>query len=294
MLVSTWLTDWLTLRSGELRPRTIESYQDIMNRYVFPAIGSIEAEALRPEDLRHLLATIVASGHERTAELCFVMLKCAFQDLDSDPMRKIKRPKHRQQRPDPWQDAEIEIYLNACRTHRHGLALSLALVLGLRRGEICGLKWSAFDFDGGTVRIDNQRITLANGDTVDAPPKSASSVRTLPTPSQPAWLLPALKRARGHPNAYLCPLTPSGLDQAHRKLVARLGLPPIPLHGLRHTMATASLRHGGEMRALQSILGHASYSTTANIYTHPDLAMLKSTLDAVTKACYTGFGKSTP
>ena len=294
MNISTWLTDWLTLRSPELRPRTIESYRDIMTRYVFPAIGDIETEALQPDDLRHLIAGIVAAGHERTAELCFVMLKCAFAELDHDPLRKIKRPKHRQTRPDPWQDPEIAIYLNACRTHRHGLALALAITLGLRRGEICGLKWLAVDFVAEIIHIDNQRITLASGETVDAPPKSATSIRTLPVPSEPPWLLPALRRARGLPNAYLCPLTPSGLDQAHRKLVARLGLPPIPLHGLRHTMASASLRHGGEMRALQSILGHASYSTTANIYTHPDLTMLKSSLDVVTKGCYTGFGKLTP
>lgn len=291
MNVSTWLNDWLILRTEELRPRTIESYRDLIDRYVVPSIGSIEAEALRPEDVRHMLAAIVAAGKTRTAELCFVMLKCAFADLETNPMLKIKRPKHKQTRPEPWQDAEIDAYLAACRAHRHGLALSLGLLLGLRRGEICGLRWGDVDFDAGMIYIRNQRIRLSTGEIIDAPPKSETSIRDLPIPAQ---LLPQLKRARGLPDVYLCALTPSGLDQAHRKLVRRLGLPQIPLHGLRHSMATASLRHGGKMRALQSILGHANYATTANIYTHPDKTMLKTTLDAVTTSCYTGFGGLSP
>ena len=283
-MLSTWLNDWLLLRKGELRPRTVESYQGLIDRYVIPAIGSVYLDDLRPEAVRHLLATIVAAGHGRTAELCYVMLKCAFSELDPNPMLKIKRPKHKQSRPSPWNDADMWTYIDACRDHPHGLALSLGILLGLRRGEICGLRWMDINFTENTITICNQRLRLATGEIVDAPPKSATSVRTLPIPDD---LRPLLLKARGMPAAYITQLTPSGLDQAHRKLVARLSLPHIPLHGLRHTMATASLRHGGDMKSLQSILGHASFSTTADIYTHPDLEMLKSSLDAVCGVCYT-------
>lgn len=278
MMVATWLTDWLILRKEEIRPRTYESYDDLITRYVIPSIGNLPVEDLRPEDVRHLLATIVAAGHTRTAELLFVLLRCAFAELDPNPMLRIKRPRHHQQSPEPWSDADMLRYLDACRLHPHGLALTLGLLLGLRRGEICGLRWQDIDLPAGEIHIRNQRIRLASGEIIDAPPKSTSSIRTLPIPDQ---LRPWLVKARGMPAVYICPLTPSGLDQAHRKLVARLALPHIPLHGLRHTMASASLRHGGSMRALQDVLGHSSYTTTANIYTHPDRDMLKSSLDAV-------------
>lgn len=284
MNLSTWLADWLTLHRAEVRPRTYESYSDLISRYVVPCIGDVPVADLRPDNIRHLLAGIVAKGHTRTAELVFVMLKCALSDLDHDPMRNVKRPKHTQQRPVPWNDDHMVKYLSACRSHRHGLALSLGLLLGLRRGEICGLRWKDIDLTAGTVSIVNQRIRLDDGSIIDAPPKSATSEREIPIPPQ---LLPMLRRARGLPDAYLCPLTPSGLDQAHRALVKALELPPLPLHGLRHTMASSALRHGGEMRAIQSLLGHASFSTTANIYAHPDRAMLLSSLDAALRPCYT-------
>ena len=285
MTVATWLNDWLSLRSPELKPRTIESYADLINRIIVPRIGDMDLSALAPADLRHLLAAIAAEGHGRTAEAVYVLLSAAFRDFDGpSPMRAVRRPAHRQKSPQPWDDREAAIYLSALADHPRGLGLSLALLMGLRRGEVCGLRWGDIDFDAGLLHVRNQRLRLANGVIIDAPPKSATSVRDLPVPAK---LLSQLRAARGHPSAYVCPLTPSGLDQAHRKLVARLGLPSIPFHGLRHTFATACIRHGGDMRALQSVLGHSSYAVTANRYTHPDTIMLARVIDAGTAMCYT-------
>ena len=284
MLTKEYLHDWLMLRSAELKPRTKEQYSDLIRRYLVPALGEIPAEDLRPEDLRHLLAQICATGHTRTAELVYVLARCAFADLDNLDFRKVRRPAHKQHTPAAWSDADMLAYLAALKDNPHGLALSLGLILGLRRGEICGLRWCDIDFDAEEINITNQRIRLATGALIDAPPKSDSSVRTIPVP---APLLAALRASRGLPAAYLCGLTPSGLDSAHRRLVRRLGLPYIPLHGLRHSMATSCIRHGGEMRSLQQILGHASYSTTANRYTHPDRGMLQTAIDAAASFCYT-------
>lgn len=283
MTVETWLNDWLSLRAAELRPRTLESYHAIINRYIIPAIGRADPNELKPDQLRHMLAEISASGKTRTAELCYVILRCASRDLDSDIMRRVRRPSHVQVSPGAWSDQDIAIYMAALADHRHGLALSLGLVLGLRRGEICGLRWGDIDFTAAEVHICNQRYRLG-GKIVDGPPKSATSDRRLPLP---APLLSRLRASRGLPGAYVCNISPSGLDAAHRALVARLGLPPIPLHGLRHSMATACIRHGGQMRALQNLLGHASYTTTANRYTHPDREMLRTAIDAAAESCYT-------
>lgn len=284
MTVQTWLTDWLTLRSADLKPRTKEQYFDLITRYIVPEIGEIQAEALRPEHLRHLFAKVAATGHTRTSELLYVLCRCAFADLEQLDFRKIRRPAHQQKTPAAWSDAHMVKYLTALKDHRHSLALKLALMIGLRRGEICGLRWRDIDFDAEEINIINQRIRLATGQLIDAPPKSATSARTIPVP---APLMADLRAARGLPSAYVCRLTPSGLDQAHRALVRRLDLPYIPLHGLRHSMATSCIRHGGEMRSLQQLLGHANYATTANRYTHPDKLMLQKAVDAASLFCYT-------
>lgn len=274
MTLETYLSDWLMLRSAELKPRSIESYRYCIG-HLSPLIGGVELNALRPADVKHALAAILKDGHSRTAEMCFVMLKAALGEDQPELFKGVKRPKHKQQRPDPWDDAQIALYLSACQAHQHGLALSLGLLMGLRRGEICGLRWQDINFAQGTMHICNQRQRMANGQIVDAPPKSESSDRVLPIPD--ALMLQL--RSRRQIGGYLCSLSPSGLDAAHRRLVADLGLPHIPLHGLRHSMATACVRQGGNLKALQVLLGHASYATTADVYAHVDMSTLRKTLD---------------
>lgn len=282
MTVETWLSTWLTLRSPTLKPRTIESYADLIRRYVNPAVGAVDLDELRPVQISALLAGIVSAGHTRTAELVFVMLKAAFRELDGDLMRHVPRPRHKQTSPEAWSPDNMAAYMAALVDHKHRLPLTLGLVLGLRRGEICGLRWEHIDFQRAELHVVNQRIRLATGELIDAPPKSAASVRVLPIPEE----LMRLLRIRRQLSGYLCSLTPSALDGAHRRLVRRLQLPYIPLHGLRHSFATACIRNGGEMKSLQLLMGHSTYAVTANKYTHPDSAMLRAAIDRAARACY--------
>lgn len=281
--LSEYLNDWLVLRSGELRDRTIESYASLIRLHVAPVIGAVPVDQLTKYHLRPMLAGIVAEGHSRTAELCYVMLKAALADIDPSPMKGVPRPRHVQTSPEPWSDDQISAYMNALVDHPHGLALSLGLVLGLRRGEICGLRWQDVSWETSEVYITNQRMRLDSGLIIDAPPKSRAGHRHIPVPPP---LMAMLRHAR-QLSGYIDGITPSGLDAAHRALVHRLDLPYIPLHGLRHSMATACIRHGGEMRALQSVLGHSDYSVTANRYTHPDCKMKRAAIDAAASSWYT-------
>ena len=282
MTTRDFLLSWLSARSPGLRARSVESYQSIICLHINPVIGSVPTDQLGPDHIRAVLSR--ASGLSRTAELCFVVCRAALADLPGQPMRGVTRPAHIQRTPEPWSDDQIAVYLSALADHPHGLAPALGLSCGLRRGEICRLRWSDVLWDESTIQITNQRIRLSSGQIVDAPPKSRAGARPVPVPGP---LMDRLRAAR-QLSGYIDSITPSGLDQAHRALVARLGLPPIPLHGLRHSMATACIRHGGDMRCLQQLLGHASYTTTATRYTHPDRAMLRATIDAGSASCYTG------
>ena len=281
--LSEYLKDWLALRSGGLRARTVESYESLIRLYVVPIIGHLAVDQLSKWDIRPMLARIAAEGHTRTAELCYVMLSAALSDLPHQPMRGVPRPAHIQRTPEAWSDDQIAAYMAALAGHPHGLALSFGIVLGLRRGEICGLRWQDISWDTSEIYVTNQRMRLDSGQMIDALPKSRASVRTVPVPPQ---LMARLRQAR-QLAGYIDAITPSGLDHAHRALVKRLGLPPIPLHGLRHSMATSCIRHGGDMRSLQILLGHAKYATTADRYTHPDRAMLRTAIDRAAQPCYT-------
>lgn len=286
MTLSTYLSDWLVLhtQSQNIKPRTHDSYKDLITRLISPSLGSMPLEDVTADDLRHLLAGILDAGHERTAELVFVLLHAALGKRIPAALEGVKRPKHRQHSPTPWNDEQIRCYVQACQSHVHGLSFCLAIMLGMRRGEICGLRWRDIDWVSKEINIHNQRVRLASGALIDCSPKSETSFRTVPIP---AALLPRLKKERGHPDAYVCQITPSGLSHAHAKLVKRLDLPRIGLHGLRHSFATSSAKHAGDIRSLQAILGHSSYAVTANIYLHPDYDMLAHAIDVPINAWYT-------
>ena len=283
MDLATYLADWLIMHSQDIKARTVDCYQDMIIRLVSPVLGAVPVDELTPDDVRHLLAGILEAGHERTAELVYVLLHAALSERQPAALQGVKRPRHRQNSPKPWTDEQIRKYVAACNTHPHGLCFQLAITLGMRRGEICGLRWRDIDWNRQEINICNQRIRLASGALVDCTPKSESSIRTIPIP---AVLLPRLKKERGLPDAYVCRITPSALSHAHTKLVKRLELPHLGLHGLRHSFATSSAKHVSDIRSLQAILGHSSYAVTANIYLHPDHDMLSRAIDTPVNLWY--------
>lgn len=285
MKLQEYLNDWLLIRSPGLAPRTVDQYRDIIDRIITPFMGSTRLRAVKPQNITRLLAEISAEGHTRTAELVYVLLRSAFAQavtmraVKYNPVEAVLRPRHIQKAGKAWNDAQIAAYLDAIRGHRHEIAFLLAILCGLRRGEICGLRWEDVDLTAGVFHVHNQRQRLANGQQVDRPPKSRAGIRDVPIPEEMLGVIRASRQLAG----YVVPLSPGGLDQVHRRLLRRLELPYIRLHDLRHTMGTAAIRHGASMRALQLVLGHADYRTTANRYTHPDAEMLHHVIDCVTR-----------
>ena len=277
MTLKKYLESWLTLRSAALRPRTVDHYQYLI-RTITSQIN-LPMWRLRPHHITSCLAAICESGHTRTAEAAFVMLQMALPEK----MEGVPRPKHNPSPRYALTPSEAAAYAAAAAEDPQALPLLLILMCGLRRGEICGLRWENVDMNACMLHIRSARQRLDDGRIIDGPPKSAAGIRDIPFPAPLTPLLAAHRQIAG----YVCALTPSGLYHAHRRVLARAGLPPMPLHGLRHTMATNALRSGASMRAIQAILGHASMATTAAIYTHPDAEMMRNALDAATSLCYT-------
>ena len=278
MTLEDWVTNWITMRSAGLRPRTLESYRALLRLHIAPVLGAMELPDLTPAAVMDVLAPLCAAGKSRTAELVYILLRAALGDalrlrhIAANPMDAVMRPRHRQTGPD-----EIQRYMIGIRGDPHRIAWLLALQCGLRRGEICGLRWSDVDLRGRLLHVCNQRVRLDDGRVVDQAPKTESGDRYVPVPD---GLLRILRAAYRLGDGYVEPLTPGALDAAHRRCIRRLGLPRLTLHGLRHTMATQALRNGASMRALQMVLGHADFRTTAMIYAHPDMAMLRRVVDA--------------
>lgn len=292
MTMEEWSTRWL--RMQRIRPRTLESYASLIRLYILPTLGTVELTELSADAIQAAIAAPLAADHGRTAEQLYTLLVQLFRaavragHIQASPMDTILRPYH-VPTPTAWwapEDAARFLRLRELALDPHIVVWALALCCGLRRGELCGLRWDDINLQQCIITVTRQRITLADGRTIIAPPKSRSSARTL---AIPATLATWLTEQRPPHGGYVAissragtPITPSGLDSAWRRAVTDSGLPPITLHGCRHTCGAAAVRAGVAMRILQDIMGHNTETVTAQIYAHVDTRAQRAALDSIT------------
>lgn len=277
MKICDYLHDWLALRT--LAPSTASGYRRTITNHINPIIGQLPINQVTPAHVMNVLAPLMQAGHTRAAQLTRILLRCALQDalrmglIDRNPVDAIRAPQHRKQPIAYWTADQIRQFLQAQRFSSLYHCWLLALVCGLRRGELLGLRWEDVTADQITIR--NQRMVI-DRQTIDKPPKSAAGNRTIPLPAVVAAALRAERRRSrslyvlSHPDG--SPYSPQQLRRALDAACTASRLPPLHIHGLRHSMATAALDAGTDIKVLQVILGHAHYSTTADTYLHPSRA----------------------
>jgi integrase len=212
---------------------------------------------------------------------------CAFavstEMIGRNPIAGIRRPRAESPTMRAWTSGEARAFLDATSDDRLAFAWALLLTRGLRRGELCGLKWSAIDLDAGTLRVVSTLITV-EGRPVASRPKTSAGLRSIPLEAQLVALLRAHRRrqrteqvAAGpayERGGYLLadelgrPYHPDTISGWFESRVAETGLPRIRLHDCRHTAASLMLASGVPVKVVSEILSHASPTITLSVYAH--------------------------
>ena len=184
-------------------------------------------------------------------------------------------------------------------------AYLLAITMGLRRGEICGLSWGDIDFERGIVDISHSFDTLGNLKET----KTKAGMRLLPLPENVAEALKEHKRAQKErydrtnqwrkphegyieqtdespviSDKYGTRLLPSTLSRWWTEDRTKYGLEGWCLHELRHTYLTMLALSGVHPKVMQELAGHYSSQITMDIYTHVNMDAKRDAVAAVSKA----------
>lgn len=295
--VARFLLGWLETVKPTVRPRTYESYELHVRRHVNPEIGNIRLSALRAEHVRSLLKRKLDSGlsphtviHMRT--VLNTALRQAIGDrlLSWNPVSSVKRPKVRRHVYRWFTPEQARAFLAAAENTRLGAVFAVGLSLGLRRGEVLGLRWCDIDLEALTLRVQQtiQRVRAKVAGTAGflvAEPKTELSRRTLVLP---AMLGPVLRRHRArqaqerlaagtdwHDTGGLVfttprgrPIEPRDVQTEFKGTLAAAQLPDMRLHDLRHAAATFLIAQGLPLRIVMEVLGHSTIALTANTYGH--------------------------
>ena len=160
----------------------------------------------------------------------------------------------------------------------------VAIFTGMRRSEICGLKWDMVDLDANEIRVTRTLQRIIGKGLVEGQPKTARSRRSISLSPVTVGILQRVrtqllerKFAYGPAWTDTCyvftelnglPIEADRLSKDFASVIRRLELPHLSLHGLRHAHATLMLTQGVHLKVVSERLGHSNIAVTADTYSH--------------------------
>lgn len=292
--VAEYLTGWLeTLPLTGRRATTIHGYTWLITKHLIPEIGHIPLIDLTAVDIDRAYAAMIAKGLAlRSVRHGHSALRRALADafdkglIPSNPADRATPPKPsatRAPETEVWTPAELRTFLDRTADHHHGALIRLAAMTGLRRGELCGLRWADVDLDHARLTVTQSIVTVAGRPQLDTV-KSRHSRRTIDLDEATVTVLrrhrAGQREARmlagpGWTDTGLVFTMPAGeawhpdsVTDSVQRLIDRSDLPRITLHGLRHTHVTHLLVAGVDVKTVSARAGHASVAFTLDRYGH--------------------------
>lgn len=290
-----WLEDYAKINCEQT---TYEGYKMIIEKHIKPYFKDLKLQELKPAHIQQYYDFLVREGrkdgkgglsantikrHHANIRKALDRAVLPLQLISSNPAISAELPKVTKFKGKVYDIHQLKSLIKISKGEPIEIAVMLASGLGLRRGEVCGLKWEHIDFTKNTAEISNTR-TRNMGEEVEKETKNEKSNRVLPIPKYLREYLKKLLRdqqklklicgkeydCRG----YICcwndgkAVTPNYISQRFKSIIDDNDLPSIRFHDLRHTNATLLLGSNVNIKWLSDWLGHSSINTTADIYAH--------------------------
>jgi integrase len=278
MTLADYAARWLERMGPTWRSSTAGNVAVSINNHVLPVLGRRPLSSLRRTDVEAFCASLevkpstVATIHQHLSQL----LAGAVDDglIHRNPASRARLPKKEPSRAQPV-PVETVARIAAALPDWMKVAVPLGVGVGLRQGEASGLTVDRIDFLRRTLRVDRQLVNRYVPEPVLAPPKTASSHRTIPLAQFVVDELAAhLKAFPAEPGATILRAPGGGFVDSDvfghqwRRAVKAAGVPGLRYHDLRHTFASTLLSRGVSIKAVADWLGHASPTITLQTYAH--------------------------
>lgn len=270
-----WLSDYASVK---VRRSTYTFYETILRLHLIKHFGDKPLKRISTHGIESYLAEKLKEGQLSATTIGYhlrvlkTVLKRAvlWGYLRSNPADSIEKPKARKAEMDFLSPEEIKLFLAQVDKDYYALFL-MAILTGMRRGELLGLKWGDIDWNSGLVFV---RRSLWRGQLVSTKSERAARAIVMSPKLAKTLKLHKLATLGSDLDLIFCntdgkPLDPDSLvrNQFHPAL-RRAGLRKIRFHDLRHTFTSLLIYQGENIKFIQAQLGHASIQTTLDRYGH--------------------------
>jgi integrase len=286
--LTAWLEDSVKLTN---RAGTYRSYEWIVRVHLIPGLGKLTLEKLNPQVLQAFTTGRSKAGlSPATVKHINATLRAALSQaeewelVDRNVAKLVKLPRAQKYKPTFLSPEQAKAFLLFTADHPQEALFSVALSLGLRRGEIVGLRWQDIDFAAGMLRVTHSLERIKGSGLQLGDPKSAKAQRLLRLP-QVCILALARQKENQRIAREWCgakwkegdfvfttsvgtPMQPEMVTREFKAIIAASGLPDMRLHDLRHSCATLLLAQGVHPKLVQETLGHSTYQLTMDTYSH--------------------------
>lgn len=264
-------------RGNHAAPETANKIADALNKNV--------SELFKLDDTKKTLSGKMLLHHHR---LISSILETAvqWQVILSNPCNRVKAPKVERKESKYLDDVQVmELFEHLEKEPiQYKAAITLFIYSGLRRGEMCGLKWEDVDFDNKVIFVRRNILYLPEKGIYEDTPKTYNSQRVIKVADTALQLLKEHKKDQNETRLKLGDrwrnegfiftqwdggvMHPDSLTYWFKKFIKKYDMPDITIHSLRHTNATLLIANGVNLTTVSNRLGHSSTNTTTRIYAH--------------------------
>ena len=317
--VKDYMENWLTsVKKNELKPKSYDRLEQTTTLYVYPAIGHIQLDAIKTQDVQSMINGLRDSGKSHSTikkaydavNACFklgVIQKTVARNPAigvTIPSKKVLPPKkiqfYTKDEAALLTEQAMSSWGNGKRRYPLGAFVPLLINTGLRAGELLALRWKEdVDLENKTITVHNNMVFVKDRDKEkgyklleqESVKTDAGQDRTIPlNDGAVAALLDICQVTGDYPYVMTTSaknvIKPRQLDQMFRRIATATGLPEEKIYGvhsLRHTFATLLLSNDVDIKTVSKLLGHSDVTITYNTYIHVIKEQEAKALDALPK-----------
>lgn len=267
---------------------TLTTYRNYMKNHILPALGNYEVQKLNVMILQkfynNLSVRLAPASIKKIHIIIHNSLELAvkWNIISQNPAKLIETPKLKRKEMKVWEAHEAKHFLEVAKEDRLYIACLLALMAGVRQGELLALRWQDVDFKKKRIYITQ---TLSHdGKEIVPDAKSDAGIRSVAISKRVVAALKEHKKEQAKERLksdgqwqdhglVVCtkvgtPKSPRNLLRVWYRLLKKSELPEIRFHDLRHTCATLLLKQGMSPKVVAERLGHADIEILLNTYAH--------------------------